>query len=368
MPWMQVPSLAHPRGLLAAATAAGPPGSGQQIYAVGGFDVNGNPVAIVEAYDPTHKSWKTTLSMSTARMWPTAAASPGRLHVMGGFGPYPAIYASHEFYDPAAKKWTTAAPMPTARAAFAAVTGPDGLIYAIGGTDGNGNILTTVEAYDPVKDKWTTKKPMQTPRAAQSVAAVALPKPQIYAIGGCTKSGQYPSILNSVEVYDISTDTWTPSSYVFPVASKFGGTAVGTTGVIFVIGGQVNDPEPDYKANAYSFDPAAPGWANRPPMAIGRAALAAATGPDGLIYAIGGMVDPPGEGGVTGDVEAYTYDKCDYIQYEIDELINQLAQETADLDDPALTPAQRLAAERALAPLRQRIATLETQLKHCRGG
>ena len=41
--------------------------------------------------------------------------------------------------------WTTVAPMPTPRYGLAAVSGPDGRIYAIGGDDGS-SYLNTVEA------------------------------------------------------------------------------------------------------------------------------------------------------------------------------------------------------------------------------
>jgi Kelch motif len=50
------------------------------------------------------------------------------------------------------------APMPTARGALAAVTGPDGKIYAIGGQDSTGPIVPgKVEAYDPATNSWSTE-------------------------------------------------------------------------------------------------------------------------------------------------------------------------------------------------------------------
>jgi hypothetical protein len=50
---------------------------------------------------------------------------------MGGFADV--SFASVEVYTPSTNEWTPVAPMPTARHAFAAVTGPDGRICAIGG-------------------------------------------------------------------------------------------------------------------------------------------------------------------------------------------------------------------------------------------
>jgi hypothetical protein len=84
--------------------------------------------------------------MPTARSGLAAATSPGRLHVLGGNSGYADVLTTHEVYQPANDAWSTAASLPSARFGLAAVTGPDGLIYAIGGTDGT-NPLATVGAF-----------------------------------------------------------------------------------------------------------------------------------------------------------------------------------------------------------------------------
>jgi N-acetylneuraminic acid mutarotase len=85
--------------------------------------------------------------------------------------------------------------MPTARAGFAAATGPDGRIYAIGGggDTGSGN---TVEAYAPGTNSWATLASMPTARSL--LAAATGPDGRIYAIGGNHGSG----VVNTVEAYD----------------------------------------------------------------------------------------------------------------------------------------------------------------------
>ena len=79
-------------------------------------------------------------------------------------------------------------------------------------------------------------------------------------------------------------------------------------------------------------------------------AHAAVAGADGLIYVIGGTVPPVPSLHVIGDVEAYTYDKCDYIEYEIQGLQQQLAQLLGDLPD--LPSQARAGADKELATLR----------------
>jgi hypothetical protein len=108
-------------------------------------------------------------------------------------------------------------------------TGSDGLIYAIGGFDGNGAVAT-VDAYDPASDKWIAKAPLHTARAW--LAAVAAPGGLIYAIGGGT-----PTMLNSMEVFNVAADTWTTSSTTLPAPTCGLAAAVDLNGMIYVIGG-----------------------------------------------------------------------------------------------------------------------------------
>ena len=102
--------------------------------------------------------------MNTARGALAAASGSDGLHALGGAASWGGpVLATHEIYDPATNVWSPAQSMPTARAGHAAVTGPDGLIYAIGGADDPfgdpGSFLATVEAYDPATGgPWPTRK------------------------------------------------------------------------------------------------------------------------------------------------------------------------------------------------------------------
>jgi hypothetical protein len=67
----------------------------------------------------------------------------------------------------------------------------------------------------------------------------------------------------------------------------------------------------------YSYNPASPAsaWAEQAPLPDIRAGLGAATGADGLVHAMGGMTCP--QEVIVGEVDAYTFDKCDYIEYKL---------------------------------------------------
>lgn len=93
----------------------------------------------------------------------------------------------------------------------------DGLLYIIGGFDGN-NYLQDADVYDPETNSWTSVSPLNDKRSATSVAVM---KGRIFAVGGF--NGQF---LSSVEVYDPTINQW---SYVCGMSIPrvhFGATVV----------------------------------------------------------------------------------------------------------------------------------------------
>lgn len=303
MPWTLEPSLSDPRSGLAAATCDAPsPAAGYRVYAVGGADANG-PSTAVEAYDTSARAWSTVASLSTARTQLGATSTSGRLYALGGLGTSGPL-GTHEIYDPAAKTWSSGPPLPTPRYGLAAVTGRDGRVYALGGsnctTPGSNcaanTDLGTLEIFDPATNAWTTApSPMPTPRS--SFAAVTGPDGRIYAIGGNSAAN---GALTTVEIFDPATDSWsTGSSLPAPIWGL--AAAVGPDGLIYAIGGLAAAGTP--LSTVYSYDPATSGpWTVVSSSLLQpQGFLAADTGPDGLIYAIGGAFAGP-----LGTVEAFT--------------------------------------------------------------
>lgn len=82
----------------------------------------------------------------------------------------------------------------------------NGILYAVGGKDIDGNILTTVEAYDPMTDTWSAKAPMPSPREIHSVAVL---ENQLYAVGG-----NYGGFLSTMVAYDPATNNWSNSAFM----------------------------------------------------------------------------------------------------------------------------------------------------------
>ena len=70
--------------------------------------------------------------------------------------------------------------------------------------------LDTVEVYDPATDSWTIKQHLNTPRGFPAVAAV---NGKIYAIGG---QKQNRGVIDTVEEFDPAANSWTTKPSVMP--------------------------------------------------------------------------------------------------------------------------------------------------------
>jgi hypothetical protein len=81
------------------------------------------------------------------------------------------------------------------RASFAAATGGDGRVYAIGGWNSGGN-LVSVEAYSADDDRWDRVADLNMPHAWFSAAAAA--DGRIFAFGAYLGE---PIVLDTVEAY-----------------------------------------------------------------------------------------------------------------------------------------------------------------------
>jgi len=139
----------------------------------------------------------------------------GFLYVIGGGNSGVALF-DLERYDPVLDAWTTLASMNTARAGAAAAVIDDG-IFVIGGrqsTSGpcsGGPYLDTVEKYDIDTNTWSPVAPL--PNQRSDMAAVAHGG-KIYVFGGCSSTG----VTKEVDIYDPQTNTWTIGAMPMPTA------------------------------------------------------------------------------------------------------------------------------------------------------
>jgi len=244
-------------------------------------------------------SWTPVAPMPTPRKYLGAAAPWGATifaigGMLGGAGST-IYYDTNEMYDASTDIWTTLAPMPTPRAGLV-VSGVGGSIYAVGG--GVGDVVMTLnEAYDPYTDSWDTRAPMQGPRRWAAGGAVG---GKLYVMGGVVGvvgSVVSSTILNTTEMYDPATNTWTskalmPTPRFLHAAVVVGGKIWCVGGVTALIGGpSLGNVKIVYVSAVEVYDPATDTWAVKAPMPVPRAGAGAASPGNGMIYVAGGMTD-----------------------------------------------------------------------------
>ena len=258
---------------------------GNEIIAAFGFDNGFGDTATTRIYDIASDTWSLGSSGPGVSSEGAGVAHGGLFYNIGGRGPG---FNANWAYDPVTDAWNAGlAPLPTGRNGLgAAVVGNS--IYAIGGrTSGGGpcsdvgpGVLTTVERYDIATDTWTTVAPLLAPR--QDLAATAVGG-KIYVFGGCDMFG---SIVGDVDVYDPTTDTWSPAPTDMPNprASLYAVAAKG--GTVYVIGGW-DGFSPGLSTND-SYKVATDTWTTGlPPMPTPRAE-SGAVGHGGKVYIVGG--------------------------------------------------------------------------------
>lgn len=194
--------------------------------AVKGFFTGKTFLKPAELYDPATGTWQRTGDLLTARAHHTAMLlADGRVLVAGGVGEKGVVLASAEVYDPTTGVWTrTRGQMGTARAAHTATflpatapppasppgtpVMPTGKVLVAGGVGNNLSILDSAELYDPATDTWTRARSLTTRRWAHT--ATLLNGRHILVAGGYGVTGSL--VQNTAEVYDAAADTWTRTS------------------------------------------------------------------------------------------------------------------------------------------------------------
>jgi N-acetylneuraminic acid mutarotase len=182
-----------------------------------------------------------------------------------------------------ADSWTEVAPLPAQRLAFGTATGNDGRIYVFGGTDFDFDHDTLgVFAYSPAANVWSSVAPL--PSEQYGLAGASDAKGRVYAIGGREFNATPNFLLSRVLRYQPATDRWSPVSPLAQARDSLA-AATGTDGRIYAIGGRSAS---GIVGTVERFNPTTGNWKAVAPMPTPRDGLMAATAPDGRIFAIGG--------------------------------------------------------------------------------
>jgi hypothetical protein len=186
-----------------------------RVIMIGGLDSSGNPLASAELYDYLDGNFYSTGSMSTPRQHHTATRLyTEKILVTGGRPSATAnVLNSAELYDPVSGTFSSTGNMQRYRRLHKAAPLPDGKVLITGGLGGDSNTangyLNSAEIYDPATGTFTWTAGGITGglnTARYNHQAILLYTGEVLIVGGV---GPGSVVLNSAELYDPETDTFT---------------------------------------------------------------------------------------------------------------------------------------------------------------
>ncbi|CAH1959922.1 unnamed protein product [Acanthoscelides obtectus] len=165
------------------------------LFAVGGWSA-GSPTNFLETYDCRADRWLFSVDTdSSPRAYHGLCHLNGLIYMIGGFDGNE-YFNNMRCFDPVQHKWNERSCMYYPRC-YVSVTTHKDQIYAMGGYNGRTR-MSSVERYSPQKNQWELIAPMQMQRSDASAATV---HDKIYIVGGSTT-------INYVEYFDPKSNDW----------------------------------------------------------------------------------------------------------------------------------------------------------------
>jgi N-acetylneuraminic acid mutarotase len=256
------------------------------------------PVAVAQTQVGS-PSWTFTGNLKHSRSDHTATLLPsGKVLVVGGL--YNDVLNSAELYDSATETWSATGSLNVPRARFTATLLGNGKVLVAGGFPSWSDPSETAELYDPATGTWSLTGSMHGPRAWHS--ATPLPNGKVLVVGGLAESGYvaYSSLLNTAELYDPETGTWTVTGslrtgLVAPTATLL------QDGKVLLAGGcdviydpwTVDEEVDGALVNAELYDPSTGSWSVTGSLNAGRVFHTATLLPNGDVLVAGGILADP---------------------------------------------------------------------------
>ena len=216
------------------------------------------------------------------------------------------LSACFSFHPSRQRQWSSTAPPSEIREMAAVVRAASGALVAIGGCSmdytelhGGGHAMS-MRTLDSVEcltatgpdAQWAQMAPLLEARCCSGAAVDK--RSHIYVCGGGESMYRGAACLRSVERYDPLVKTWRAAPEMLEVRCGLGVAISHATDRLIAIGGYAGDMR--YLASCEWLDLSGSAgadarWVALPPMSCERAGCAAAAGPDGRIYVVGGGPD-----------------------------------------------------------------------------
>lgn len=179
------------------------------IYVVGGYSDTGGPTAYQNTiYMWDGASWTTLSTMADRRRDHGTGMANGKIFVAGGLNDS-GVVSSVEQYVIATNTWSSVGTMSVPRLTFGCVTGTDGMIYLIGGLEGDGSTSDALERIDSATGTVSTLVSLTGARYNGDYAIDSYDRP--VAVGGINAALGVP-YLDTVERFDPDAGTWSSLS------------------------------------------------------------------------------------------------------------------------------------------------------------
>nr|CAH7720231.1 unnamed protein product [Callosobruchus chinensis] len=254
------------------------------LFAVGGWSA-GSPTNFLETYDCRADRWLFSVDTdSSPRAYHGLCHLNGLIYMIGGFDGNE-YFNNMRCFDPVKHKWSDRSCMYYPRCYVSVATHKD-QIYAMGGYNGRTR-MSSVERYTPQTNQWELIAPMQKQRSDASAATV---HDKIYIVGGF--NGQ--EVMDSAEVFDTSTNQW---SYIPQMQSARSGVSLITFGNTLYAMGGFNGYTRLATGEKFTPDTSA-GWSDIAEMLTPRSNFATVI-LDDYIFVIGGFNDRFASGSTT---------------------------------------------------------------------